>query len=243
MPKKITTPWPPQRVESASSGSPKQLSMSSQLSITQTSPAGPIARSVCKLLTRFMTISSLMPGTLPSRRSPPPFAGLRRARSVPCVRSPTTRSRRQAGTCVPTECRRAPPGFRARPRGSESSDQLEISVGNRSRDPRHSRRTPDSELRHPSLERGRRQPEESPGAIGATHAPPGQLEDAEDVAPLHVLEREARGRGLPAPLRELDLEPRTAVGQDDGSFDDVPQLADVAGPRISLELLEAALGD
>src|SRR5215472_12983431 len=47
MPKKTTTPWPPQRVESASTGTPKQLSMSCQLFITHTSPAGPIARSVC----------------------------------------------------------------------------------------------------------------------------------------------------------------------------------------------------
>src|SRR5262250_1957031 len=47
MPKKITTPWPPQRVESASAAPGKQLSMSCQLFITHTSPAGPIARSVC----------------------------------------------------------------------------------------------------------------------------------------------------------------------------------------------------
>jgi len=47
MPKKITTPWPPHRVESASFGSPKQLSMSCQLFMTQTSPEGEIARSVC----------------------------------------------------------------------------------------------------------------------------------------------------------------------------------------------------
>src|SRR5215468_6916681 len=47
MPKKITTPWPPQRVESASLALLKQLSMSCQLFITHTSPAGPIARSVC----------------------------------------------------------------------------------------------------------------------------------------------------------------------------------------------------
>ena len=40
MPKKITTPWPPQRLESVSSGVPKQLSMSCQLFTTQTSPAG-----------------------------------------------------------------------------------------------------------------------------------------------------------------------------------------------------------
>src|SRR5215831_366084 len=47
MPKKITTPCPPQRVESASLGLPKQLSMSCQLFITHTSPEGEIARSVC----------------------------------------------------------------------------------------------------------------------------------------------------------------------------------------------------
>src|SRR5499433_541015 len=47
IPKNTTTPWPPQRVESASSGVPTQLSMSCQLFITQTSPAGPIAMSVC----------------------------------------------------------------------------------------------------------------------------------------------------------------------------------------------------
>src|SRR5215468_4673242 len=47
MPKKITTPWPPQRVESASLALLKQLSISCQLFITHTSPAGPIARSVC----------------------------------------------------------------------------------------------------------------------------------------------------------------------------------------------------
>src|SRR5215831_7216965 len=47
MPKKTVTPWPPQRVDKASLGTPKQLSMSCQLFITQTSPAGPIARSVC----------------------------------------------------------------------------------------------------------------------------------------------------------------------------------------------------
>src|SRR5499426_1241570 len=46
MPKKITTPWPPQRVDSASL-TRKQLSMSCQLFTTHTSPAGPIARSVC----------------------------------------------------------------------------------------------------------------------------------------------------------------------------------------------------
>jgi len=39
--------WPPQRVDSASLGVPKQLSMSCQLFTTHTSPAGPIARSVC----------------------------------------------------------------------------------------------------------------------------------------------------------------------------------------------------
>src|SRR5215469_13154276 len=47
MPKKITTPCPPQRVESASAAPGKQLSMSCQLFITQTSPEGEIARSVC----------------------------------------------------------------------------------------------------------------------------------------------------------------------------------------------------
>src|SRR5215471_19137884 len=47
MPKKIVTPWPPQRVDNASLGTPKQLSMSCQLFITHTSTAGPIARSVC----------------------------------------------------------------------------------------------------------------------------------------------------------------------------------------------------
>jgi hypothetical protein len=46
-PKKITTPCPPHRVESASSGTLKQLSMSCQLFMTQTSPAGLMARSVC----------------------------------------------------------------------------------------------------------------------------------------------------------------------------------------------------
>src|SRR5262247_3035685 len=46
MPKKITTPWPPQRVDSASL-TRKQLSMSCQLFITHTSPEGEIARSVC----------------------------------------------------------------------------------------------------------------------------------------------------------------------------------------------------
>ena len=40
MPKKIVTPWPPQWVDNTSSGTPKQLLMSSQLFITQTSPAG-----------------------------------------------------------------------------------------------------------------------------------------------------------------------------------------------------------
>src|SRR5215470_8182559 len=43
----MTIPCPPQRVESSSRGTPKQLSMSCQLFTTQTSPAGPIARSVC----------------------------------------------------------------------------------------------------------------------------------------------------------------------------------------------------
>jgi hypothetical protein len=38
IPKKIVTPWP-QRVESGSGGTPKQLSMSYQLFITQTSPS------------------------------------------------------------------------------------------------------------------------------------------------------------------------------------------------------------
>src|SRR5215470_13605356 len=47
MPKKIVTPSPPHRVESASLGLPKQLSMSCQLFITQTSPEGDTARSVC----------------------------------------------------------------------------------------------------------------------------------------------------------------------------------------------------
>src|SRR5262249_44108867 len=47
MPKKITMPWPPQRVESASVAFLKQLSMSCQLFITHTSPEGEIARSVC----------------------------------------------------------------------------------------------------------------------------------------------------------------------------------------------------
>src|ERR1051326_120272 len=47
IPKKTTTPWPPQRVDSASGGTPKQLSISCQLFMTQTSPAGPTARSVC----------------------------------------------------------------------------------------------------------------------------------------------------------------------------------------------------
>src|SRR5215469_14419209 len=47
MPKKTTTPCPPQRVEIDSGGTPKQVSMSCQLLMTQTSPAGPIARSVC----------------------------------------------------------------------------------------------------------------------------------------------------------------------------------------------------
>ena len=47
MPKKITTPWPPQRVESASLALLKQLSMSCQLFITHTSPEGEMARSVC----------------------------------------------------------------------------------------------------------------------------------------------------------------------------------------------------
>src|SRR5262249_15188261 len=46
IPKKITTPCPPHRVESASSGTLKQLSMSCQLFMTQTSPAGLMARSV-----------------------------------------------------------------------------------------------------------------------------------------------------------------------------------------------------
>src|SRR5215468_1788492 len=46
MPKKITTPWPPQRVDSASL-TRKQLSMSCQLFITHTSPEGEMARSVC----------------------------------------------------------------------------------------------------------------------------------------------------------------------------------------------------
>src|SRR5262245_40725229 len=46
MPKKITTPCPPQRVDSASL-TRKQLSMSCQLFITHTSPEGEIARSVC----------------------------------------------------------------------------------------------------------------------------------------------------------------------------------------------------
>src|SRR5262245_233976 len=47
IPKKITTPCPPHRVESVSSGAPKQLSISCQLFITQTSPDGLTARSVC----------------------------------------------------------------------------------------------------------------------------------------------------------------------------------------------------
>src|SRR5215475_10890591 len=47
MPKKIVTPCPPQRVESASAAPGKQLSMSCQLFITHTSPEGEIARSVC----------------------------------------------------------------------------------------------------------------------------------------------------------------------------------------------------
>src|SRR5262249_13899955 len=47
MPKKTTTPWPPQRVESASLALLKQLSMSCQLFVTQTSPEGEMARSVC----------------------------------------------------------------------------------------------------------------------------------------------------------------------------------------------------
>ena len=40
MPKKIVTPSPPQRVDNTSDGTPKQLSMSSQLFMTQTSPDG-----------------------------------------------------------------------------------------------------------------------------------------------------------------------------------------------------------
>ena len=46
MPKKMVTPCPPQSVESASLASPKQLSLSCQLFMTQTSPDGPMARSV-----------------------------------------------------------------------------------------------------------------------------------------------------------------------------------------------------
>src|SRR5262244_3742276 len=46
MPKKITTPWPPQRVDSASL-TRKQLSMSCQLFVTHTSPEGEIATSTC----------------------------------------------------------------------------------------------------------------------------------------------------------------------------------------------------
>ena len=44
IPKKMVTPWPPQRVEMTSDGTPKQLSMSCQLFMTQTSPAGPMAK-------------------------------------------------------------------------------------------------------------------------------------------------------------------------------------------------------
>jgi hypothetical protein len=47
MPKKITTPCPPQRVESASWGLPIQLPISCQLFIAQTLPAGSTAISVC----------------------------------------------------------------------------------------------------------------------------------------------------------------------------------------------------
>src|SRR5437016_8596189 len=110
------------------------------------------------------------------------------------------------------------------------------------RDPVGSGGAPDIELRHARLERRRRKPEESRGTVRPAYPPSGVLENPHDVGTLDVLQQQTRRSGRSPALRDLDPQHRFGA-QDHGPFDDVPQLADVAGPRVSLQLPEVALVD
>src|SRR6266508_2748404 len=102
----------------------------------------------------------------------------------------------------------------------------------------------DPELLHPIPEAPLGDPEE-PGGPGLD--PAGLLERVEDHAPLplgqHIVERGAGRHGelarRPAGHRAAVLNPRRqmlgeddAVGEDHGRFEDMLQLADIAGPRV-----------
>src|SRR5207247_11318556 len=87
-----------------------------------------------------------------------------------------------------------------------------------------------------------RKPVESCGTVRPAYPPSGVLENPHDVGTLDVLQQQTRRSGRSPALRDLDPQHRFGA-QDHGPFDDVPQLADVAGPRVSLQLPEVALVD
>src|SRR5262245_42486238 len=173
-------------------------------------------------------------GSSPRRQSPlfPSLLGLF-AMQPACQLATVPPLRGSAGPCRVLCCERAEGPGMSRRRASEMPEAPPV-FG-------RSGPAPDAELRHTSLKGGWGQSEYLRCALGPTNPPSGLLENPHDVGALHVLEHLARRRLRPG-LWPLDPQ-RPLSAQDDRSLDDVPQLADVAGPRVPLQRRQAGLID